>query len=204
MLDDEPSPVVQMEGAQGVWRDRSRSVVNPVQARTLLAAVAETRRSGPRLVAFFGLMYFSAMRPEEAANVHKYNLSIPREGWGEIHIDEATPHAGAEWTNDGRQRERRQLKNRARGQSRTVPCAPELTALLQQHLAAFGTAPDGRLFVGERATELPKLTYMRAWRAARRARRPTPSATRACRRGSTGASRRRRSPSGPATRWRCC
>ncbi|WP_253258656.1 tyrosine-type recombinase/integrase [Pseudonocardia sp. N23] len=167
-LTTNPLPSFKWKAPKAVGGVDRRSVVNPVQARTLLAAVEQTRRSGPRLVAFFGLMYFSAMRPEEAANVHKHNLSIPREGWGEIHLDEATPHAGAEWTNDGRQRERRPLKNRARGESRTVPCPPELTALLQQHMAAFGTAPDGRLFVGERATELPKLTYMRAWRAARR------------------------------------
>jgi integrase len=145
-----------------------RSVVNPVQARTLLAAVRETRRSGPRLVAFFALMYFAALRPEEAANLRKHNLSLPDAGWGELHLEEATPHAGAEWTNDGRQRDQRQLKNRARGEGRTVPSPPELTALLHEHLAAFGTGPDGRLFPGERAPELPKLTYMRAWRAARR------------------------------------
>jgi integrase len=83
-------------------------------------------------------------------------------------LDEATPHAGSDWTNDGRQRDQRQLKNRARGEGRTVPCTPELTALLHEHIAEFGIGPDGRLFVGERADELPKLTYMRAWRAARK------------------------------------
>lgn len=61
-----------------------RSVVNPVQARTLLRAVREARRSGPRLVAFFALMYFSALRPEEAANVRSHNLTLPTEGWGEL------------------------------------------------------------------------------------------------------------------------
>jgi integrase len=35
-------------------------------------------------------------------------------------------------------------------------------------MANFGTGPDGRLFTGARSQELPKLTYMRAWRAARR------------------------------------
>ena len=44
-----------------------RAVPNPVQARTLLNAVREVMRSGPRLVAFFGTMYYSALRPEEAA-----------------------------------------------------------------------------------------------------------------------------------------
>lgn len=118
-----------------------RSVVNPIQARTLLAAVHETKRSGPQLVAFFALMYFAALRPEEAANVHKHNLSLPEKGWGEIHLEEATPHAGSSWTDDGRQRDQRQLKNRA---SRTVPCPPELTAILHAHIAEFGTGASGR------------------------------------------------------------
>jgi integrase len=144
-----------------------RSVVNPIQARTLLRGVREARRSGPRLVAFFGLMYFSALRPEEAANVRSHNLALPAEGWGELYIDEATPYAGTAWTNDGKQRDRRQLKNRARGDSRTVPCPPELTAMLHGHIREFGTGAGERLFPGERADELPKLTYMRVWRAAR-------------------------------------
>lgn len=133
-----------------------RSVVNPAQARTLLAAVREMKRRGPRLVAFFALVYFAALRPEEAANVRKHNLSLPVDGWGELSIDEATP------------RDQRQLKNRARGEGRIVPGTPELSALLHEHIATFGTGPDGRLFPGERATELPKLTYLRALRAARR------------------------------------
>jgi integrase len=145
-----------------------RSVVNPVQARTLLNAVAETQRSGPALVAFFALLYFAGLRPEEAANVRRANLSLPARGWGELHLEEATPYAGSDWTNDGAQRDRRQLKNRARGEGRTVPSPPELTAHLQAHLAKFRTDSDGRLFRGERAAELPKLTYMRTWRAARR------------------------------------
>lgn len=144
-----------------------RSVVNPIQARTLLRAVGEARRSGPRLVAFFGLMYFSALRPEEAANVRSRNLALPAEGWGELHLDEATPYAGTAWTDDRKQRDRRQLKNRARGESRIVPCPPELTAMLQAHNREFGAGAGERLFPGERADELPKLTYMRVWRAAR-------------------------------------
>jgi len=171
LLDSNPLPSM-----KGKWKpprpsvavDR-RSVVNPVQARSLLQAVRGVQRSGPRLVAFFALIYFAALRPEEAANVSKRNLALPAEGWGEIYLEESTPHAGSHWTNDGRPRDRRQLKNRERGEGRTVPCPPELTALLHAHIAQFGTGPDGRLFVGERADELPKLTYMRVWRAARRA-----------------------------------
>lgn len=49
-----------------------------------------------------------------------------------------------------------------------MPSPPELTAHLQDPLAEFGTDVEGRPFRGERAAELPKLTYMRTWRAARR------------------------------------
>jgi integrase len=146
-----------------------RSVVNPIQARTLLRSVGEAQRGRCRLVAFFGLMYFSGLRPEEAANVRKHNLALPEEGWGQLHIDEATPYAGGAWTNSGKHRDQRQLKNRARGEGRTVPCPPELTLMLHEHLDRFGVASDGRLFSGERVAELPHLTYMRVWREARRA-----------------------------------
>lgn len=145
-----------------------RCVVNPIQARTLLHGVHDTPRSGPFLVAFFALMYFSALRPEEAVNLRKQNLALPKEGWGEMYLEEAAPHAGSDWTDDREQRERRPLKNRARGQGRTVPSPPELTAILHHHMATFGFGLGGRLFRGERSDELPKLTYMRTWRAARR------------------------------------
>jgi integrase len=145
-----------------------RSVANPTQARSLLGAVAEQQRSGPRLVAFYGCLYFAALRPEEAASLAKHNLALPEKGWGELHIEIAEPHAGKEWTNSGKNRDRRQLKQRAVGEGRTVPCPPELTALLHQHIETFGTAPDGRLFRGERNNdELPKGTINRAWRRAR-------------------------------------
>lgn len=49
-----------------------------------------------------------------------------------------------------------------------MPCPPELTALLHQHIDRYGTTPDGRLFRGERnRRELPKLTIVRAWQRAR-------------------------------------
>ena len=70
-----------------------------MQARTLLNAVREQRRSGPRLVAFFGCLNFAALRPEEAVALAKHNLSLPDKGWGELHLDTAEPHAGKEWTN---------------------------------------------------------------------------------------------------------
>src|SRR5499427_6296602 len=148
-----------------------RSVVNPAQARTLLEAVRAQQPSGPRLVAFFAVMYYAALPPEEAINLSRDNVILPPHGqgddWGELHIRGATPDAGSEWTDDGSPRERRQLKHRAEGDSRIVPTHPELTRLLRDHLDKFDTAPDGRLFGGVRGGDLPTITYRRAWIKAR-------------------------------------
>jgi integrase len=160
-----------------------RSVVNPRQARSLLDAVRAQQPSGPRLVAFFAVMYYAGLRPEEAINLRKDNMVLPpqvwdqdrherqnlpeAEDWGELHLRAATPDAGSEWTDDGSQRDQRQLKHRAEGDNRIVPTHPELTRLLRDHLAEFGTAPDGRLFSGVRGSELPTITYRRAWIKAR-------------------------------------
>ena len=65
--------------------------------------------------------------------------------------------------------ERRQLKHRANGDSRTISAHPELVALLRSHLKEFGTAPDGRPFTGVHGRELATITYRRALISARKA-----------------------------------
>src|SRR2546423_13747125 len=110
------------------------------------------------------------MRPEEAAHLALPHLALPAEGWGDFHLAGRQPYAGKEWTDTGENRDRRQLKQRERGEIRTAPCPPELTALIHWHIAEFGTGPDGRLFVGDRnKKELPKGTVNQIWRRARRA-----------------------------------
>jgi site-specific recombinase XerC len=84
-----------------------RGVVNPGQARRLLAAVEEQKPSGARLVAFFGAMYYAALRPAEATTLRRSNLLLPDEGWGELLIEFSTPAAGAPWTDSGARREQR-------------------------------------------------------------------------------------------------
>jgi integrase len=160
-----------------------RSVVNPHQARALLDAVRAQQPSGPRLVAFFAVMYYAGLRPEEATNLSTDNVLLPDriwdteckqwqdppddQDWGELHLRSATPDVGSEWTDDGSPRERRQLKHRAEGDTRIVPTHPELTRLLRDHMANFEPATDGRLFAGVRGGELPTITYRRAWIKAR-------------------------------------
>lgn len=144
-----------------------RSVVNPVQGRTLLLAAYET---APRLYALFALMYFAALRPEEAVNLRKHNLSIPEQGWGELHLEKASPEIGKAWTDSGERGEERGLKHRPEGVGRTVPCSDELTAILHWHIETYGLASDGRLFRGERSGgQLSGTVYTRAWTRIREA-----------------------------------
>ncbi|APC37838.1 integrase [Nocardiopsis dassonvillei] len=179
------NPVKELEatGSRSIHQVDRRCVVNPRQAARLLDAVREygyeeTERrqgmkSGPRLVAFFGAMYYAALRPEEAVNLRKHNLSLPapengRHGWGTIYVEEVTPDARPEFTDDGTSRDtRRGPKQREAGEVRPVPCDPALTALLWEHLEVFGTDPQGRLFTGVRGGPLATITYRRAWAWAR-------------------------------------
>jgi integrase len=168
LLDSNPVPKLRWKAPKSVDIIDRRSVPNPVQARTLLGGVRRRGRIGPRMVGFYACLYFSAMRPEEAAALTERNLALPKKGWGEFILDTAEPHAGKEWTDSGNNRDRRQLKQRARGESRTVPCPPELTAIIRAHIEEFGFGPGGRLFVGERnKEELPKGTINRVWRETR-------------------------------------
>lgn len=145
-----------------------RGVVNHRQARALLEAVKSQDPSGPRLVAFFALMYYSALRPEEVVGLDRDHIELPpasqHDAWGELHLTSAAPHAGRHWTNDGALRETRALKHRIEGESRTVPIPPQLAAILRNHLAEFPDGPEGRLFYGVRSASMPSTTYMQAWR----------------------------------------
>ena len=114
-------------------------------------------------------MYHAALRPEEAVNSRKSALSLPAGGWGMLHIESSSPHAGRSWTDSGLQFDERQLKHRARGEVRSVPTSPELTRLLHEHLADFGAVADGRLFVGESGEPPARATYGRVWDRARKA-----------------------------------
>lgn len=147
-----------------------RVVVNPIQARALLEAVRDQGPSGSGLVAFFAVMYYSALRPGEALSLRKTNLVIPSAGWGELLFDQSFPAVGTAWSDGGTRREQRQLKHRARGETRSAPCPPELTRLLHSHLAKHGADAEGRLFRGVRSGHEPEeSTYSRVWRKARQA-----------------------------------
>jgi integrase len=159
-----------------------RSVVSHRQARRLFDAVREQAPSGERLVAFYAVIYYAALRPEEAVSLRTADLDLPAlvqnletgmweeptDNWGELRFCTAATEVGAEWTDDGDRREHRQLKARAPGEWRHVPCPPPLTRLLRSHLDSFGTGRDGRIISGVHHGELASVTYRRVWDRARR------------------------------------
>lgn len=121
-----------------------RVVVNPDQARRLLAEVA---RSRPALEAFFACIYFAALRPSEVRHLRVKDCVLPESGWGTLLLAGSTQQSGRDWTDSGEGDEDRALKHRATRQVRPVPAAPELVAILRRHLAVFPPGAGGRLFV---------------------------------------------------------
>jgi hypothetical protein len=130
LLETNPIPHLKWSPPKAEREIDPRVVANPVQARTLLAEVRNVRRAGPYLAACYALTYHAGLRPEEAVNLWRRNLTLPAMGepddtWGELHIERAAPHAGSRWTNSGAIRDERGLKHRPDRAVRRVPVPPE-------------------------------------------------------------------------------
>jgi integrase len=182
LLDSNPVKNIRWRAPRVTPEVDRRVVVNPSQARALLEAVRVQEPSGPRLVAFFGVLYYSGLRPEEAVGLRRQDVVLPElvwddagqtwtelgDQWGELHLRTARPDAGKQWTDAGADRDSRGLKHRAEGESRRVSCPPPLTRLLRDHLALFNGEPAQYLFYGVQGRPLATITYRRAWDKARR------------------------------------
>jgi integrase len=93
---------------------------------------------------------------------------VPEHGWGELTLWETRPTAGSRWTDNGEVHDRRGLKHRAHRDTRIVPIPPALVAIVREHIARFGVAPDGRLFRSPAGGLVGSPTYARVWDLARR------------------------------------
>ena len=145
-----------------------RTVVNSDQARRLLTAIGQQDQRGERMVAFFGCIYYAALRPEEVVDLRFGNLvSLPDQGWGELILTNSEPRSGTWWTDSGSARQRRELKHRPRGETRFVPLHPELVVLLTQHLKKYPPGPTGRIFTGPRGGIFNDRAYLKIFHKAR-------------------------------------
>ncbi|MET7288189.1 site-specific integrase [Streptomyces sp. NPDC005573] len=170
-LEEDPFAAVQWTAPKVAETVDPEVVVNPQQARELLAAVSYVggykRARGRRQVAFFATVYYGGLRPAEAVGLLRANCTLPEEGWGLLRLRKTRPTVGTRWTGTGEVHDRRGLKNRAVEETRPVPIPPVLVAILRDHLAEFGTAEDGRVFRNERGGVLGSTAYWRVWDEAR-------------------------------------
>lgn len=142
-------------------------VPNPHQVSLLLEAVREQGGRGPHLEAFFGCMYYAAMRPSEVIRLELAQCRLPDRGWGLLNLRGGVVLAGKEWTDDGTAHEVHPLKKRALKETRPVPIPPDFVAMLRRHIDQFGTAPDGRLFRSGAGLYVQAAAYGKTWGKAR-------------------------------------
>jgi len=143
-----------------------RSAATPAEVQAILAEVTQIR---PELTAFFGCLYYAALRPAEAVALRASSCTLPSRGWGQLTLTAPLPRSARAWTGNGTPREPRSLKHRPEGASRTIPIPPQLARLLRWHMRAFGCVEDGRLFRGARGGPLSESLYGRIWHQARAA-----------------------------------
>jgi integrase len=91
------------------------------------------------------------------------------ESWGEFNLTNSQPRSGSNWTDDGTVRQRRELKHRAKEETRAVPIHPELVKLLRDHLAEFSTGPGGRVFTLSTGKIVTDRAYLKVFHEARKA-----------------------------------
>lgn len=92
LLESHPFSRVQWSTPKSVDTVDRRVVVNPDQARALLAAVDDI--DAP-LTAFFGCMYYAALRPAEALYLRHTDCTLPENGWASYSWS-ARPNRAAE------------------------------------------------------------------------------------------------------------
>jgi integrase len=142
-------------------------VPNPAQVARLLAAVKALPGRGPHLYAFFGCMYYAAMRPAEVIHLQKSQCRIPATGWGPLNLKGGVVMAGKEWTDDGAVHEVQSLKRRAAKATRPVPIPPVLVRMPREHIERFGVTPDGRVFHNAAGNHIDASAYGITWLRAR-------------------------------------
>jgi integrase len=120
-----------------------RSVASPAQAGRLLKAVRGQGPRGEHMEAFFGCLYYAALRPSEAVALCEADCVLPARGWGRIDLAASEPRAGTEWTDDGASREERGLKHRAVGETRSIPSRRSWSRCSAPTSPATAPAPKG-------------------------------------------------------------
>ena len=127
LLPANPAGLVRWRASRAAVAVSPATVPSPAQVGVILAEVARIR---PELAAFFGCLYYAALRPEEAVALRRDDLILPARGRGTIILTAACPRTGSAWTSTGTPFEPRGLKHRPDGTIRVVPIPPVLVRML--------------------------------------------------------------------------
>ena len=117
--------------------------------------------------AMFACMYYGGLRPAETLGLRNADCYLPKEGWGELTLEQTRPEAGKQWTDSGEVHDDRGLKHRAEHETRLVPIPPTLVSILVAHIETHSTASDGRLFRTSRGRPFAASAINGVWAHAR-------------------------------------
>src|SRR6266571_5592035 len=67
-----------------------RSAATPAEVHAVLAEVTQIR---PELTAFFGCLYYAALRPAEAVALRAGSCALPSRGWGQLTLTGSLPRS---------------------------------------------------------------------------------------------------------------
>jgi len=92
LLPANPAGLVRWRAPKAAVAVSPATVPSPAQVRVILAQVSQIR---PELAAFFGCLYYAALRPEEAVALRRDDLILPACGRGKVNLTVACPRTGA-------------------------------------------------------------------------------------------------------------
>ncbi|GHK05414.1 hypothetical protein SY2F82_72110 [Streptomyces sp. Y2F8-2] len=78
-------------------------------------------------------------------------------------------HVESQWADSGKSFDERHLKGRAEGDSRPVPCHPDLTRILREEIKRRDSQPGNLLLRGLKGAKLHSVVIRRMWDKARKA-----------------------------------
>ena len=140
LLPADPISQVQWRAPRAAVAIKPVTIASPAQVRAILVEVSRIR---PELAAFFGCLYYAALRPEEAVTLRLDDLILPSYGRGTIILTAACPRTGTAWTSTGTPHEPRGLKHRPDGTIRVIPLPPSRPACFASTCASSAPPRTG-------------------------------------------------------------
>jgi len=142
------------------------TVASPEQVRAILAHVACIR---PELAAFFGCLYYAALRPEEAVALRRDDLTLPAHGRGTLILTTACPRTGTAWTSTGRPHEPAASSTAPTARSGLSPYRPSWSACCAVTCAITAPRQTGGCSAAPAATCSANRPTGRSWHTAHQA-----------------------------------